>query len=113
MNIWKHETDFILDVCISNLDAPYYINRNMSVKRRKTSKSAWTNAATSLPLRFHACDRVLGNEANVVLQNLAGSLAKKSGKSNSEMSNFMKSWMIERATHLCAASVDRASPRAE
>ena len=57
----------------------------MSVKRRKTSKSAWTNAATSLPLRFDACDRVLGNEANVVLQNLAGSLAKKSGKSNSDV----------------------------
>ena len=36
----------------------------MSVKRRKTSKSAWTNAATSLPLRFHACDRVLGSQCS-------------------------------------------------
>jgi hypothetical protein len=45
-----------------------------SVKRRNTFKPAWTNAATSL-----ACDGVLGKEAKVVLLNLAGSLAMKSG----------------------------------
>ena len=51
-----------------------------------------------------SCDEVLGNEVKVVLQNLAGSLAKKSGKSYSETSNFMKSRMfiaIVRATDQC------------
>ena len=49
-------------------------------------------------------DGVLENDAKVELQNLAGSLAKKPGKTYSETSNFMKSRMsiaIVQATHLC------------
>ena len=60
-----------------------------------------------------SCDKVLGNEAAVVLQNLTGSLAKKSGKTSSKTSNFMKSRMsiaIVQPTHLWSASEDHASP---
>ena len=53
-NLWKYQTDCILDVRITNLDAPSDIRHSsekpsffpMNVKRRNTSKSAWINAAT-------------------------------------------------------------------
>ena len=56
----------------------------MSAKsRRNTSTPGWTIAVIVVVL--------WGKEAKVVLQNLAGSPAKKSGKSYCETSNFMKS----------------------
>ena len=61
-----------------------------------------------------SCDEVLGNEVKVVLQNLAGSLAKKSGKSYSETSNFMKSVKDEHCNCTrgqCYKSLQEASPR--
>jgi hypothetical protein len=48
-------------------------------RRRNTSKPA-----CYFSLSVVSCDGVLGKETKVVLQNLAGSLAKKSGKSYSE-----------------------------
>ena len=55
-NLWKHQTDYILDVHITNLDAHYptFIGNR---KQSFVPKPAWTNAAnavTSLPLWFHA-----------------------------------------------------------
>ena len=60
-----------------------------------------------------SCDGVLGNEAKLVLQNLAGMLAKKSEKSYSETSNIMKSSMsiaIVRGKSHIYASEDHTSP---
>ena len=63
----KQQTDCILDVRITNLDAPSDIHQKpeavflshdpMSAKkRRKNSKPAWTNAVTSLPLWLHVME---------------------------------------------------------
>ena len=117
-NIWKDQTDCILDVRITNLDAPSMSHREpeavlLSQERKKKKK----HLQACLFQRRHffpfvvSCDGVLGTEAKVELQNVAGSLTKKSGKSFSETSNFMKSRMniaIVRAT-----SEDHTSPRAE
>ena len=47
-------------------------------RRRNTSKPVWTNAVNSLPLWFHVMEFLVRSaKACVVLQNLAGSLAKK------------------------------------
>ena len=110
-NIWKHQTDCILDVRITNLDAPSNIHRKpeaVLLSQEREKKKKYLQACLDQRRHFSplvvSCDGVLGNEAKVVLQNLAGSLAKKSGKSYSETSNFMKSRMsiaIVRATHLC------------
>ena len=78
--LWKHQTDCILDVRTTA--------QSSAKRRRATSKPACTSASFS-PFVV-SCDGVLGNEAKV-LQNLAGSLAKKSAKSYSVTSNFMKS----------------------
>ena len=89
----NNQTDCILDVRITNLDAPSNIHRKpeavLSHEREKKKKYL----QASLDQRHHfspfvvSCDGVLGNEAKVVLQNLAGRLAKKSGKSYSETLN--------------------------
>ena len=55
------------------------------------------------------------NEAKVEIQNLAGSLAKKSGKTFCETTNVMQSRMsiaIKRISHIYAPE-NHASPRAE
>ena len=67
-NIWKQQTDCILDVRITNLDAPSNIHRKpeaalltMSLKRRRnTSKHAWTQHRHFSPFVFSS-DGVLGN----------------------------------------------------
>ena len=102
----------------TNLDAPANIHRKpeavlLAHEREKKKKQL----QACLDQRRHfspfvvSCDEGLANETKVVLPNLAGSLAKKSGKSYTrrfrrpDTSNFMKSWMsiaIVRATHLYA-----------
>jgi hypothetical protein len=87
-NIWKPQTGCILDVRFRTLmHYPTFIgNQNQSLcplsvtRRRHTSRPAWTNAVTPCYPFVVSCDGVLGNEARVVLQNLAGSLAKKSSQ---------------------------------
>ena len=64
----KHQTDCILDVILMHHVGNLF---PMSGKRRTIFEHG-----------------VLGNEAKVVLQYLAGSLNKKSGKAYSETSNF-------------------------
>ena len=110
-NLWKHQTDCILDVRITNLDAPSNIHRkpeSVLLSHEREKKKKYLQACLDQRRHFSpfvvSCDGVLGKEAKVVLQNLAGRLAKKSGKPYSETSNFMKSRMsiaIVRATHLC------------
>ena len=88
-NIWKHQPDCILDVRITNLDAPSNFHRkleavllSMNAKRRRhTSKPAWTSAVTYVPLWCHVMTCLVMKP-----NNLAGNLAKKSGKSYSETS---------------------------
>ena len=81
--LWKHQTDCILDMRIpSNI----HWNRKQSFfpmsaeNRRNTPKPAWDQRSHFSPFVI-SCDGVLGNKAKGVLQNLAGSRAKKSGKS--------------------------------
>ena len=68
-NIWKHQTDCILDVRITNLDAPSNIHRKPEAI-----------------LLFHPIEREK-------IQTPAGILAKKAGKSYSETTNCMELMM--------------------
>ena len=86
-NNWKHPTDCILDVRITNLDAPFNIHRKpetVHLSREREKKKKYLQACLDQRRHFSpfvvSCDGVLGNEAKVVQQNLAG-IAKKSGKS--------------------------------
>ena len=92
--LWKHQTDSILDMRITNLDAPFNTHRKpeavlISHEREKKKKYclAYLDHFSAFVV---SCDRVLENEPKVVQQNLAGGLAKKSG-SPFQTSNFMKS----------------------
>ena len=110
-NLWERQRDCILDVRVTNLDAASNIHRKSEavlLSHEHEKKKKYLQAC--LDQRHHfspfvvSCDGMLGKEAKSVLQNLAGSLSKKSGKSYSETSNFMKSRMsiaIVRATHIC------------
>ena len=106
---------------LSNFDAPSNIDRKpeavlLSHEREKTKKK-YIKACLDQRRHFSpfvvSCGGVLGNEAKVALQNLAGSVAKKSGKSYSETSNVMKSKMsiaIVRGKPNTHGSEDHASP---
>ena len=66
-NIWKHQTDCILDVHITNLDAPSNVHRKPEAvllphkcEIRNTSKPVWTSTITFLLLWSHVME-VLGN----------------------------------------------------
>ena len=110
-NLWKRQTDCILDVRVTNLDAASNIHRKSELvllSHEREKKKKYLQACLDQRRHFSpfvvSCDGLLGKEARSVLQNLAGRLSKKSGKSFSETSNFMKSRMsiaIVRATHLC------------
>ena len=87
-NIWKHKADCILDVRITNLDAPSKIHRKpeaVLLSHEREKKKYYLQGCLNQRRHFSpfviSCDGVLGNEAKEVLQNLAGSLAQKSGKS--------------------------------
>ena len=110
MNLWKHQTDCILE-CASRILVHHTTligNRKqsffpMSAKRRNTSKPVWTTAVTSLPLWFYVMEM---KPRSVVLHSLTGSLTKKSGTSYSETSYNLLEAKDERckfvqATHLC------------
>jgi hypothetical protein len=85
-NLWKHQTDCILDVHITNLGAPSNIHRKPEavILSQEREKKKYLQACLDQRRHFSpfvvSCDGVLGKEAKVVLQNLTGSLAKKSGK---------------------------------
>ena len=101
-SIWKHQTDCILADCI--LDAPSNTGSSPSFPWAWSYRHACQDQRRPFSPFVVSCDRVLGSEAKVqyvVLQNLAGSLAKKSHKSNSETTNVI---------NLCSASEDHASP---
>ena len=109
-NIWKYQTDCILDVRIANVHASTNIQR----KQEAVEKKKYLQVCLDQRLRFSPivvpCDGVLGNEAKLqkyyVIRNLPGNLAKKSGQANSETSNCMSVAMFKR-------HIDLASPRAE
>ena len=107
-NIWKQQPDYILDVRITNLEAPSNIHRKPATvllfhecrKKKKYLQACLDQRRLFSPFVV-SCDAVLGNEAKVAaLQYLAGCLTTKSGKSYS--SNFMNPRMsiaIVQATH--------------
>ena len=84
-NLWKHETDWlwILAVRYHKSWCTINIHREGVLLTVNTIKPAWTNEVTSLPSWFHVMEHL---EMTPRLQNLAGSLRKKSGKSYSETS---------------------------
>ena len=119
-NNWKHQTDCILDVRITNLDAPSNIHRKpetVHLSREREKKKKYLQACLDQRRHFSpfvvSCDGVLGNEAKVVQQNLSGSLVEKSRKSYSETTNVMKprmSIVLVRGKPNIDASEDHASP---
>ena len=107
-NIWKDQTDCILDVRITNHGAPSNIHRKpqpffpMSAKRkRKTSKPTKANAVTSLPLWFHVmeCLEMKPRQYCKTLPEASPSLFPKPHTSLTVKSRM--SVAIGRATHLC------------
>ena len=103
MNLWKHQTDCILDVRITILAAPSNTHRKLEAVEKKKYLEACLDQRRHISPFGVSCDGVHRNEAKVLqwyssTTNLAGRRAKKSGKPN-----FMKSKMsiaIVRA-HLC------------
>ena len=79
-NFRKYFSDCILDVRITNLNAPSNIHRKpdavllpMSAATRRSrniSKPAWTNSVTSLPLLFHVMECSEMKPREYVLQKL-------------------------------------------
>ena len=92
---WNHQTACILDMRISNLDAPSNIHwkpEAVLLSHEREMKNKYLQFC--LYQRRHFSPFVVScDEAKVVVQNFARSLAKKSGKSYSETLTFMKSRM--------------------
>ena len=111
----KHQTDGILDVRISNLDAIQPSFQTFCHEREK--KKEYVQACLDQRRRFSpfrvSCDGVLGNEAKVLqyYKTLQEASSRKSGKSYSETTNVMKSRMsiaIVRGNRHMEACEDRA-----
>ena len=72
-NIWKYQTDCILDVHITNLDAPSNIHRKpegVLHSREREKKKKYLQACLDQNRHFSpfgvSCDGMLGNEAKVL-----------------------------------------------
>ena len=103
----------ILKVQITNLDAPSNIHQTVLLSHERETKNIYIQACLDQRRHFSSfVAGVLGNEVKVVLQNLSGSLAKKSGKSYSETSNSMNSKMsIENCTSRTSVHARITEPR--
>ena len=72
-NLWKHQTDRILDVCVRNLNAPSNIHRKPEVvlpshelEKKKKYLQACLDQRRHFSLFVVSCDGVLGNKAKVL-----------------------------------------------
>ena len=78
-NIWKHKSDCILDMRITNLDAPSNIHWKPEAVHERKKKKQYLQGCVDQRSHFSpfvvSCDGVLENDAKVVLQHLAESLA--------------------------------------
>jgi hypothetical protein len=109
--LWEKGTDCIIDVRVTDTDAPSYI-KTSPVKALETAERAKKNKhlQACLDQRRHfspfvvSVDGSLGKEAKTVLKVLASKMATKAGKPYSSVMGFVRarfSIAMVRATHIC------------
>ena len=110
-NLWKQGSDCIIDVRVTNLDAPSYASRDPASvlashkkqKKKKYVEEFLMQRRTFSPFVLSS-DGMLGFEANNVLKQLARILADKWDRPYSAVCGMVKariSIACVRATHLC------------
>ena len=110
-NLWKQGSDCIIDVRVTNLDAPSYISRDPAsvlASHEKQKKKKYVDDCLQQRRTFSpfvlSSDGMLGFEANNVLKQLARILADKWERPYSAVCGMVKariSIACVRATHLC------------
>jgi hypothetical protein len=109
--LWEKGTDCIIDVRVTDTDAPSYI-KTSPAKALETAERAKKkkHLQACLDQRRHfspfvvSVDGLLGKEAKTVLKVLASKMATKAGKPYSSVMGFVRarfSIAMVRATHIC------------
>ena len=99
--LWKHQTDCILDVRTTAQSNIHWKLEAVFLSHEREKKKSYFQACLYQRLLLSLCGFMWWSawqwsQGTVVLQNVAGSLAKISGKFYSETSNFMKSrWALQ------------------
>jgi hypothetical protein len=109
--LWEKGTDCIIDVRVTDTDAPSYI-KTSPAKALETAERAKKkkHLQACLDQRRHfspfvvSVDGLLGKEAKTILKVLASKMATKAGKPYSSVMGFVRarfSIAMVRATHIC------------
>jgi hypothetical protein len=109
--LWQNGTDCIIDVRLTDTDAPSYRSRDPAKvleqhereKKRKYLQPCLEQRRHFSPF-VASTDGMLGKEATTMLKKLSARIAEKSGERYSKVCGAIKARMsiaIARATHLC------------